>query len=80
MSKKWIKDKDLKEQRHLQDVLLRVTRQQFPQSGVRELLQRAGAEAPLQTADVHVDEALVRVLVDPAGQALRHHGYLAESR
>lgn len=44
---------------HLQDVLLRITRQQFSQSGVGELLQRAGAEAPLQAADVHVDQPLV---------------------
>ncbi|KAG7236871.1 hypothetical protein INR49_000175 [Caranx melampygus] len=61
---------------HLQYVLLRVTGQQLSQSGVGEFLQRAGAEAPLQTTDVHVDQDFIRVLVDPAGQTLLHHGNL----
>ncbi|KAG7236584.1 hypothetical protein INR49_000769 [Caranx melampygus] len=53
-----------------------VTGQQLSQSGVGEFLQRAGAEAPLQTTDVHVDQDFIRVLVDPAGQTLLHHGNL----
>ncbi len=61
---------------HLQYIFLWITCQQFSQSGVWELLQCTGTEAPLQTSDVHVDETLVRVLVDPAGQSLLHHGYL----
>lgn len=87
-SGRWGKDKkkEIKESKekinctHLQNIFLWITCQQFSQSGVWEFLQCAGAKAPLQTSDINVDETLIRVPVDPAGQTLLHHGYLGGTR